>query len=210
MIKINLKKQPGSGEPAKKINLDSKLFKTLNISQITLDSSVFIILIASFLLALFPHLLFLKYENHIRQTMSQSLSELTNEETSVNSEIANYKTLQDEVKSIEESEQKLLQRLTLVKNLQNSRKGLVGVLDVMGQLLPERVWMTKLEFSLDPTPSIQISGRSYSNADVSEYVAKLGASVYFEKVNLDSLSTQREGDKLASTKEFFVYAIPKF
>ena len=210
MIKINLKGQKASNGPAKQINIDSKVLKSLNISKITLDSSVFIILIAAILLAAFPHLFFLKYERHVRETIAGNMEELNKQEVNLNSEIANFKTLQDEMKGIEESEKKLMQKLDVVKTLQGSRKGLVNVLDVVGQLLPERVWVSRLEFNLNPTPSLQISGKSLSNSDVSDYVSKLTSSVYFEKVNLDSLSTQREGEKLASTKEFFVYAVPKF
>jgi type IV pilus assembly protein PilN len=163
----------------------------------------------SLCLAIVPHLFYVKYRDHVQKTFQNNLKMLETEESSVKNEISNFQTLQSELKSLEELESKVVQRLNVVKKLQASRKGPVNLLDSVGQLLPQRVWLTKIELNFDANSSLQLTGNGYSSEDVAEFVDKLNTSVYFQKVNLDSVSSQKEGEQQGSVKSFFVFAVPK-
>ncbi len=209
MIKINLNKRGASGQPNSKLKLDSKLLNSLNLPQITLDASFLILMVVALSLAVIPHLLFVKYREQTEENHKKNIEALGAEDSKVKAETEDYKTLQAEMRSVEEQESRLNSRLAVVKTLQASRRGPVNILDAVGQLLPQRVWLTNLELNFEPSYQIQLTGKGYSSEDVAEYVEKLNSSVYFEKVILDNVSTQKEGEQQGSTKAFFIYVVPK-
>lgn len=209
MIRINLKIETKGAKSLPSIQLDSKILKGLNLSNVTLDLSFLLLFFVMISLAAMPHILFDRYKEHVKQTHKTVLASLQEEDTNIITEISKYQTFKEEMKSIEEQEKKISTRLNLVKELQMSRIGPVNVLDAIGQALPQRVWLTNLELSLGGTNQLQLNGKSYSSEEVAEFVAKLNTSVYFENVNLDNISTQKDADAAASVKAFFLMATPK-
>jgi len=209
VIRINLKKNQQRSGINPNLKLDANLLKSFSLSKTTVDASFLILTFVSLSLAVVPHLIYVKYREHVQKTFENNLKTIETEESKINAEISNFQTLQNELKSLEELESKVGQKLNVVKKLQESRKGPVNLLDSVGQLLPQRVWLTKIELNFDANSSLQISGNGYSTEDVAEFVDGLNKSVYFQKINLDNVSTQKEGEQQGSVKSFFVFAVPK-
>jgi Tfp pilus assembly protein PilN len=209
MIRINLKTERQTSKDLGSIKAGGNLLRNLDLSNITLDAASIVLMIVVLSLFLVPHLMFLKYSEHVIDENKKKLSAIQAEDESLTSEIAKFQTYQTEMKSIEEQESKIAQRLSVLNQLQASRVGPVNILDSLGQSLPQRVWLTNIELNLGELSQAQITGRGYSSEDVSEFVDKLNSSIYFEKVNLDSVSTQKEGDQIASVKSFLIVAALK-
>lgn len=209
MIKINLKKGV-TGESDKSTNAAlAKALGKLPIPQVTLDASFVILSLALIALAAIPHLLCVRYREHVQILHKKNMSALAEEEENIKSETAKYQTYQAEIKNIEEQQLKVSQRLNIVKQLQLSRTGPVNILDSVGQSLPQRVWLNQIELNLKEPRQIQLSGKSYSTEDIAEFVGKLNASIYFEKVYLDGVSTTKERDSSGTEKSFLIVAVPK-
>lgn len=218
MIRVNLKKggRSGGGSTLAQIDLkDLKSFKpsfnlkSLAVTKSSLNATGLILTLVAVAIAAFPHLFFLKYRAHIETEHQENLASLKAEIDSVKTEIAKYETYQTEMKSFEEQESKINQRLNVVKQLQTSRTGPVNILDAVGQALPQRVWLTGIEMNISPSNQIQLNGKGYSSEDVAEFVDKLNSSIYFEKVILDGVSTEKDGEQSGTVKSFLIVAVPK-
>ncbi|GEM_PF-1447583 len=220
MIRVNLKKNasrgPSVGGTLSQVDLkDLKSlksvmdFKRLSVSPKNLNGGSLILVALALALAALPHFFFQKYQTVLARDHQSHLSNLNSEIDSVKSEISKYETYKSEMKSFEEQESKINQRLSVVKQLQTSRMGPVNVLDAVGQALPQRVWLTAIEMTLGSSGQIQLTGRGYSSEDVAEFVDKLNNSIYFEKVVLDGVSTEKDGDQSGTVKSFLIFATPK-
>lgn len=195
------------GEDLGKLGL--KELQKFKPSKINLNFSSLILSVAFFAVAALPHLFFLKYRDHVEALHKANITAISSEVNVVKSETSKYETYQAEMKSIEEQENRVSQRLNVVKQLQSSRTGPVNILDAIGQLLPQRVWLTNIDMTLSPTNQLQLTGLGYSSEDVAEFVDKLNSSIYLEKVMLDGVSTQKNGEQSGTVKSFLIYATPK-
>ena len=159
-------------------------------------------------LAFLPHLFFSQYKAFIISQNQQRIKALQEQTDVVNQEIAKLQPFQKELESYEQQKKLVKERLGIVRELLTSRGTPVNVLDALGQSLPERTWISKLELELDPTkPKLKVNGVSYSNEEISDFVDKLSESVYFNEVVLDEVNPKQDGK--IDVRAFSLHAKPK-
>jgi len=104
------------------------------------------------------------------------------------------KTLSEKTKLVRELEAKkdlVKQKLAVIAKLKKSKIGPVRVLDDFNIALPPRVWITEVN---EDKGAFRIVGRALGNQDVAVFMKNLGASDYFETVELQE-SRQMYYDK---------------
>ena len=209
MIRINLNNDPSKTKSSDSFAAIDKTLKTLHIPVIKPDSGFLILAAILISLAIVPHLLFRQYQNQMVEIHKNTLAGIELELNQIKEEIKKNEIFEVEMKSIEEQEAKVSSQLNMIKQLQQARIGPLNILDAIGQSLPERIWLSSIDLNLGTNSQVQLNGKGYSSDDVSAFLLNLNKSIYFEQVNLDGVSTQKEGPQSASIKTFFVVAKPK-
>lgn len=209
MIRINLKSDFSKTKSTDSFEAVDKALKTLHIPIIKGDSGFLILAVILICLAMVPHLLFRQYQNHMVEIHENTLAGIKIELNQIEDEIKKNMIFEAEMKSIEEQEAKVSNQLNVIKQLQQARIGPLNILDAIGQSLPEHIWLTSLDLNLGTNSQVELNGKGYSSEDVTTFLLNLNKSIYFEKVNLDSVSTEKGGPQTTSIKTFFVVAKPK-
>jgi type IV pilus assembly protein PilN len=80
-----------------------------------------------------------------------------------------------EIKTLEETKAKLLARMNIIQQLQQSRPEVVRLFDELVNAIPEGVFLTKLE---QTGRSVVIEGRAQSNARVSAFMRSVEGSAW--------------------------------
>jgi len=106
------------------------------------------------------------------------------------------KMLQDEIalldikitaiKSIEEKKSKLMSKIELIQQLQESRPEIVHLFDEIPKATPDGVYLTKF---IQLGPELTFEGKSQSNARVSAFMRAIEASHWLQKPTLDVIKT---------------------
>lgn len=109
------------------------------------------------------------------------VTEQTNRNTFLDEEIAKVDAKIAEIKTIEKERNKLLARMQIIQDLQESRPKVVKVLDALANILPDGVHIEKLSREGE---KITINGMAESNARVSVLMNKIDANAEFEESKL--------------------------
>ncbi len=106
------------------------------------------------------------------------------------------KMLQDEIalldikitaiKSIEEKKSKLMSKIELIQQLQESRPEIVHLFDEIPKATPDGVYLTKFT---QLGPDLTFEGKSQSNARVSAFMRAIEASHWLQKPTLEVIKT---------------------
>lgn len=141
---------------------------------------------------LFP--LFLQeYERATTAKMQKTRKTLQASLLTVNREIDKLTPFKREMESYNQQKQLASSRLTVVRELLASRNTPVTVLDTLGQHLPKKTWINNVDLFLSEADgTLSVTGSSYSNEEIAEYVEGLTNSVYLREVSLDDVSTRIE------------------
>ncbi len=128
----------------------------------------------------------------------QSLPELRNK---LNSKNAVLKSLQakndkakgavEEITKFKEDQARLQKQIDTLEGLQKERKREVKILDNLQKDIPEKVWLTQVEF-LDS--SLRIMGAATADSEISNFMENLQKSVFLRDVKLEK-STEEPTDK---------------
>lgn len=102
-----------------------------------------------------------------------------------------------EIKKLKEDEEKNKQRISVLEKLSKARLGEIKVLDLFQQIVPEKLWFTKLDFE---SQKVLISGYAVSDTDLTSFLDSLQKSIHFKEVNL--LSSNEEILRSTSVKRF--------
>jgi type IV pilus assembly protein PilN len=111
----------------------------------------------------------------------------------LNDEIVKVDAQITEIKTIEKERNKLLARMPVIQDLQESRPKVVKVLDALVNVLPEGVHIEQLQREGE---MVTINGMAESNARVSVLMNKIDANPEFEE------STLKVVKKGSSQKQF--------
>ena len=93
-----------------------------------------------------------------------------------------------QVQDFEKQKAQLQQRVVLIEQLRKSQTGPVHILDQISRSLPPMLWLTALK---QEGQSITIEGRCTSLTALSDFVANLEGTGYFQK-SVEILSSQTE------------------
>lgn len=140
-----------------------------------------ILIILSFPVALFA------YELQNLPTIRSQLSVKNNQLAELKA--FNSKSVESvaEIKKIGEDQAKIQARISVLENLSKDRQNEIRILDLFQQVVPEKLWFTKLE---NTGKRVTISGFSASDFDISGLMESLSRSVFFADVNLLSTNEQ--------------------
>lgn len=90
-----------------------------------------------------------------------------------------------EIKKFKEDEKKIQARISVLEKLAKDRFREVKVLDLFQQVIPERVWFTRVDVK---EGKVLLAGFSTSDIDISTFMDSLSKSVFLQEVVLVSSS----------------------
>ena len=196
MIHIDLgrdKLEQGSRRQGANANIEiSKVFGPI-IRKAKLDIIGFLtVAVAIGLSALFP-LFFGQYKAFVIAEHQVKKRQLDAKSEQLSREIGKYTPFQKELESYEQQKKLVSSRLGVLRELLVSRSTPVLVLDAVGQNLPKRTWVNSVDVLLKEVEgTVTISGNSYTNEDIAEYIDRLSDSVYLKDVSLEDVVTRTE------------------
>lgn len=103
-----------------------------------------------------------------------------NEVTEYNSRAENSV---NEIKKFKEDEAKIQARIKYLEMISRGRQTEIRVLDLIQQIIPEKVWLVRLEFR---DGRIVLTGYSMSDFEISGFMEAMAKSVFFSDVKLES------------------------
>ena len=93
-----------------------------------------------------------------------------------------------EIDAIEKEKQNLLARMNVIQELQQGRSEMVHVFDQMVRVVPDGVYITKIE---QEETTLTMQGMAQSNARVSSLMRNLDASEWFKEPKLDEITSSK-------------------
>ena len=110
-------------------------------------------------------------------------------------DIARFKPQIDQVEAFKKKKSELEKKIDVIDGLDRARGGPVRVMAELTDRIPQRVWITSLDTN---GGTIKIQGESLDNELVALFLRDLGASEYFDDVDLEGtkLNTDKGGLKL--------------
>jgi type IV pilus assembly protein PilN len=95
-----------------------------------------------------------------------------------------------QVQQFEQRRAQLQQRVSLIEQLRREQTGPVHILDEISRAMPEMLWLTQIKQSVGGT-DVVIDGRCTTLTSLSDFVAALEASGYFQR-SIEIVSTATE------------------
>jgi type IV pilus assembly protein PilN len=133
--------------------------------------------------------------------LSGDIADARAEIRSAEDELKKQEVIRDEVRAMEERKKRLENINNAITDLQAVKAGPTLYLDHINVLLPKEMWLTTLT---DTAGSLTISGFSFSNTAVAQFMKNLEESDQFVNVSLREI-TQQEVEK-ESLQQFTVNA----
>jgi type IV pilus assembly protein PilN len=115
------------------------------------------------------------------------------------SEIKTLDVQLTEIKSLEETRSRLLQRKQIIEQLQANRSQMVHLFDELVRTIPEGVRLSSLKQTGD---TLTLAGVAQSNASVADYMKRLDASPWLKRTDL-----QQTESKGADRRERFEFGL---
>ena len=110
-------------------------------------------------------------------SLRQESNRLEQELVAADQEIARLGPVADRVQALDAARSRLEQRVELVQALRRGQSGPVHMLDQLSRAMPEGLWLAQLDQEGD---DIIVEGRSLTLGALSEFMANLESSGYFE------------------------------
>ena len=120
-------------------------------------------------------------------------------------EAARLQTVLAEVQRFEVQKGQLQQRVGLIEQLRSDQTGPVNMLDQISRALPPMLWLTQLK----QTPAandVLIDGRSMTLTGLSDFIANLESSGYFQR-SVEIVSSTTETTPTGDMIKFQIKAI---
>ena len=121
----------------------------------------------------------------------------------LNDEIVELDKKIREIKDIEEQKAKLLAKIDLIQQLQESRPQIVHLFDELPKVTPEGVYLSNFVQSGN---NLTFTGKAQSNARVSAYMRSVDASAWVGSSRLDVIKTGKK-TKTGHLNDFKMYAV---
>lgn len=125
------------------------------------------------------------YEQQNIPTISGELAGKQNALTELQTFNAKAENSVREIKKFKEDEKKIQTRIAVLEKIAKDRFREVKVLDLFQQVIPEKVWFTRVDIK---EGRILLAGFSTSDIDISTFMDSLSKSVFLQEVVLVSSS----------------------
>lgn len=136
-------------------------------------------------------------------------SELVSNQTARNQILQNEITRLDgeiaEIKTLKQTRDALISRMTIVQNLQSTRTLMVHLFDELIKVMPSGVYVTKLERQSDV---VSLWGYSESNTNISNLMRNIESDAWIQNPLLTEIKKNEE-KKQAADNEFMLSFILK-
>ena len=104
----------------------------------------------------------------------------------------------EKIKSLDVTRKALLDRMSIIEDLQSQRPAIVHLFDEIATALPQGMYLTSLNQTND---LIRLTGKAESNARVSSYMNRLDESQWLSSSNLNLIKIEKESkDKNDNSK----------
>jgi type IV pilus assembly protein PilN len=107
----------------------------------------------------------------------------------------------DKIKDLDTIRKALLDRMTIIEDLQGQRPAIVHLFDEIGTALPEGMYLTSLTQTGD---LIKLMGKAESNARVSSYMNRLDESQWLSSSNLNLIKIEKDAKDNTKLRDFSV------
>jgi len=134
----------------------------------------------------------------VYQTKKSVLNELEAANSKLEREIADLKKVIGEVDEYKAQQEKLEQKLQVIRTLKLNKTGPVHLLDELALRIPEKLWLTALD-QIDKKATIE--GISINNEVIATFMSRLEESKYFTEVYLVSIQAAKTNEEL-NLKDF--------
>jgi type IV pilus assembly protein PilN len=121
--------------------------------------------------------------------------------TYLRGEIARLKKAEEEIKALDQTKARLLNRLQVIQDLQAKRPGMVRAFDALVRILPEDVYLISMTVAGN---RLTLKGAASSNNIVSEFMRNLADSPWFGEPTLKVIENQDVSNVRASIFELSV------
>lgn len=142
-------------------------------------------------------------------TVSRDSARVDEEITAAQRETTRLHSVIVQVQQFEQRKAQLQQRVTLIEQLRRDQVGPVHMLDQISQSLPPTMWLTEMKQTATAN-EVLIDGRSLSLTGLSDFVASLERSGYFQRsVEIVTTTTETAKDKQPEMVKFQIKAVFK-
>jgi type IV pilus assembly protein PilN len=125
------------------------------------------------------------------QGTSSSITKLTQDQDELEERLNKLKQTTKEVHKLEDMQNELKSKLSVIATLKKSKRGPVRVLDDLNNALPEKAWITEIN---EHDGVLSVSGFALDNPTIAQFLRDLDLSDYFEDVELgETKNAEREG-----------------
>jgi type IV pilus assembly protein PilN len=139
--------------------------------------------------------------------ISRDAARVEEEITAAQRETTRLHSVIVQVQQFEQRKAQLQQRVTLIEQLRKDQIGPVHMLDQISLSLPPTIWLTEMKQTATSN-EVLIDGRSLSLTGLSDFVANLERSGYFQRsVEIVNTTTEPGSDKQPELVKFQIKAV---
>jgi len=142
-------------------------------------------------------------------SINAGISGVNTEIVLVKQEIEKSKVALKEIAAYKNKKETLTKKMQVIANLQQGKDGPVHVLDELAVCIPGSLWLTSIQ---QKGMAMEITGNSFDNIAISNYMINLEKSNYFETVDLKEVKTDTKGSgkKGIALKKFTITCNVKY
>ncbi len=150
------------------------------------DKSEVRLALVKLFLMLLPMIALYFFEHQNLDQMKSQVAGLRQQMQILEGEAAQKQLEADSVADVEEQAKELEDKMAVIRNLSRLRLREIKTLDLMQSVIPEKVWLKKVEYEADAeditTGLFNVSGGAGTTEDLSEFVKRLEESRYLNRV----------------------------
>ncbi len=121
--------------------------------------------------------------------LDQQLNRLNNDIADAQRQLKELEKERKMVEDIERQQAELKEWVALVQNLNEGRALYFHVMDEINKLKPEYMWLVLFE---ETNQNFKLSGKTFSNYMISNFMDRLNGSSYFKNVKLEEIKETEE------------------
>lgn len=170
MIRVNLLGSQTSHEQAEAI---SPTLEGMAPSEIQRQ-----VVVRVLVLILIPAALFI-YESITIPTLRAKKEKITNSLAELQEFNQKADRAVREIKKFQEDEKKIKKQIDIIQTLSKDRLREIQILELFQQVIPERVWLTWIDFSKE---KLSLRGQAMTDSDITSFIEALSRSVFLNDV----------------------------
>lgn len=188
MIKVNLLRNRGGtgvnpGKTTTEINYEMAYDET-NLEESNSARDVIVKLVLMFM----GTGALMAYESYNIGELRDRLRKLSSERAVLAQEIEEKKPIATKAREMQKHIQELEARIKAIKDLSKVRLREIKVIDFLQNVIPERTWLTSLDFS---EGTLTIEGGALSDDQLNKFIDAMESKTYFKNVILSKAIEQR-------------------